>query len=466
MMPISPIVKQISYLEPFALFANLYQEPSAILLESTKRSNQFGRYSFIAMDPFSLITSKNGLITHNNATFSGDPFVLLQTQLKQYSTTTLPNLPPFQGGAAGFFSYDLCHHLEKLPRANNDLMAFPDLAIGFYDVVIAFDHIEKKAWIFSNGFPEQVPHHREKRAKERLLEIEQKIITSAKQVLFLQNKTSVETLLASFTKEQYMAMVKRVIDFIHAGDIFQANVTQCFSADLPNDFSPLLLYHQLQQVNPAPFAAFLNFSDTMLLSASPERFLQLQSGWIEARPIKGTRPRDDNVEKDQKLAEELLTSEKERAENTMIVDLLRNDLSRVCVDHSVQVTQLCGLESFATVHHLVSVIIGQLKPEKDAIDLLRATFPGGSITGAPKLRAMEIIAELEPTARGPYCGCFGYIGFDGTIDTAITIRTYTIKNKKITFQTGGGIVADSDPLMEYQEMQIKAQALQHALIDR
>jgi para-aminobenzoate synthetase component 1 len=235
---------------------------------------------------------------------------------------------------------------------------------------------------------------------------------------------------------------------------------------LPNDFSPLLLYHQLQQVNPAPFAAFLNFSDTMLLSASPERFLQLQSGWIEARPIKGTRPRDDNVEKDQKLAEELLTSEKERAENTMIVDLLRNDLSRVCVDHSVQVTQLCGLESFATVHHLVSVIIGQLKPEKDAIDLLRATFPGGSITGAPKLRAMEIIAELEPTARGPYCGCFGYIGFDGTIDTAITIRTYTIKNKKITFQTGGGIVADSDPLMEYQEMQIKAQALQHALIDR
>jgi para-aminobenzoate synthetase component 1 len=254
-----------------------------------------------------------------------------------------------------------------------------------------------------------------------------------------------------------------VIDYIYAGDIYQANLSQRFQTILPEGDSPFALYQRLRRLNPAPFAAYLNFGDIVIASASPERFLQLRGGWVETRPIKGTRPRGATPVEDKAHARELLASEKDRAENVMIVDLLRNDLSRVCRDHTVTVPELCVLESYATVHHLVSTVVGQLNPGATAIDLLRATFPGGSITGAPKIRAMEIIAALEPTQRGPYCGSIGYVGFDGNIDSSITIRTYAIKNNVVTFQAGGGIVADSDPAAEYEETLTKAGALMEAV---
>jgi para-aminobenzoate synthetase component 1 len=257
--------------------------------------------------------------------------------------------------------------------------------------------------------------------------------------------------------------VQRVIDYIFAGDIFQANLSQRFQAPMPADLSGFDLYRRLRAINPAPFAAMIKSEDVHIVSASPERFLTLRDGRVETCPIKGTRPRGATPEADRAFAAALLASEKDRAENVMIVDLLRNDLSRVCRDGTVEVPRLCELESFATVFHLVSTVTGILRPGLSAVDLLRACFPGGSITGAPKIRAMEIIAELEPTRRGPYCGSIGYVGFDGAMDSSIAIRTYAIKDGIVAFQAGGGIVADSRPADEYDETLAKARALIAAL---
>ncbi len=251
----------------------------------------------------------------------------------------------------------------------------------------------------------------------------------------------------------------RVIDYIHAGDIFQANLSQRFRAALPAGANPYAMYRRLRTVNAAPFAAFFNTGDCQILSSSPERFVKITGDQVEARPIKGTWPRGATPAEDAALAENLMTSEKDRAENVMIVDLLRNDISKVRRDHSVMVPELCSLESYARVHHLVSSVTGQLHPGTGAVDLLRACFPGGSITGAPKVRAMEIIAELELTHRGLYCGALGFIGYDGAMDSNIAIRTMALEDGAAVFQVGGGIVADSDPAGEYHETLAKAEAL-------
>jgi para-aminobenzoate synthetase component 1 len=271
--------------------------------------------------------------------------------------------------------------------------------------------------------------------------------------------------------DQYRRAVRRTIDYIEAGDIYQANITQRFQAHLPPGFDRpglerLALYDELRRRNPATFAAFIDFGETALLSSSPERFLKVEAGVIETRPIKGTRPRGSSPALDAALGRELLASEKDRAENLMIVDLLRNDLGRVAKLGSVQVPVLIGLESYATVHHLVSVVTAALDDGKTAVDLLRAAFPGGSVTGAPKIRAMEIIAELEPTERGPYCGAIGYLSAGGAMDTNIVIRTLLIDGDRISFQVGGGIVADSDPQAEWEESLTKAKALIETLAGR
>ena len=271
---------------------------------------------------------------------------------------------------------------------------------------------------------------------------------------------------SNFHKEDYIEAVNRVKEYIRAGDIFEANISQCFSAKWPNGYDPFELYRIINNINPAPFSAYLEYRTFSIISASPERFLKMQKHQIEARPIKGTRRRDNNIEKDEQNAKALLSSEKDRAENVMIVDLMRNDLSRVCSPHTVNVSQLCGLESFASVHHLVSVIEGQLKPELCAMDLIKATFPGGSVTGAPKIRAMEIIHEIESVARGPYCGSMGYIGFNGDLDLSITIRTIVKSDNQLAFQVGGAVTIDSDPNEEYDETLVKASRLQCALMGK
>jgi len=428
-----PYYIEIPYQDPSNLFATHAGKPFAQFLDSSMFDAEQGRYSFIALDPFETFTDEN------------DAFTKLKDKLAQYGFKRHENLPPFQGGVLGYFSYELLHQIEKLPRKDKDAFATPDIALGFYDVVATFDHAEQKAWIFSL--------HGAERAQWLKAELYD---TPAATTGF----TPIEIDWSSdFTHGEYVASVQKVIDYICAGDIFQANITQRFKADLPNGFNAYGYYQNLRKINPAPFSAFLNFDGFSIASSSPERFLKLANNQVDTRPIKGTRPRDKDPKIDQHNAEELENSTKDRAENTMIVDLLRNDISKVCKPDSVKVPELCGVHSFASVHHLISTVVGELETGKNAIDLLEGCFPGGSITGAPKVRAMEIISELERCPRGVYCGAIGYIGFDGTMDTNIVIRTVVIKEDKACVQVGGGIVADSVPEAEYVETLDKARAL-------
>lgn len=459
---IFPFYQEITYADPLVIFHSFSSEFGAVWLDSARLVNDYGRYSFIGIDPFLILKSKNGSIQLNNETLVDNPFSILEEKLNHYPLDFHKDLPPFQGGAIGYFSYDLCHHLESLPKILDD-MQFPDLILGFYDLVIAFDHEIKKAWIFSSGYPEKNSFLREERAKQRCEWLKNKIQKREKIPALTQSVCDDKDIHSNFSSHTYELAVQKVIDYILAGDIFEANISQRFKTILPEGLSTFELYRRLRAINAAPFAAYLNFGDTVIASASPERFIKLASREVETRPIKGTRPRGKTELEDQLFATELVNSEKDHAENVMIVDLLRNDLSRVCEDHSVTVPQLCGLESFATVHHLVSVVKGVLRQPYAAIDLLRATFPGGSITGAPKIRSMEIIAELEAIQRGPYCGSVGYIGFNGDLDTSITIRTFAIQNNIVTFQAGGAVVADSDPTEEYKETLVKSNALRRAL---
>jgi para-aminobenzoate synthetase component I len=461
-MPVTPLVREIDYADPVVLFAPFAGDRYASLLDSALAGGPQGRYAFIAVEPFRVLTSKDGVIAIDGERSLGNPFEVLRRELSACSLQPIPELPPLQGGVVGYFGYELVRHLERVPPARADDMQFPDLALGFHDVLIAVDHADRRAWLLSSGLPATHPTARWQRAMERLDAVSARLAAGSRPA---PPPVPVEAaaVTSNFTRSEYEAVVQHVVDYILAGDIFQANLSQRFMAPLPAGMTAFDLYRRLRDLNPAPFAAFLRFDDVEVVSASPERFLSLRGSRVETCPIKGTRPRGQTVAEDLALADELLASEKDRAENVMIVDLLRNDLSRVCRDRSVEVPKLCALESFATVHHLVSTIVGELQPGLTAVDLLAACFPGGSITGAPKIRAMEIIAELEPTRRGPYCGSIGYIGFDGSMDTSIVIRTYAIRNRRVTFQAGGGIVADSTPADEYEETLAKARALIAAL---
>ncbi|MFL5332533.1 MAG: aminodeoxychorismate synthase, component I [Geminicoccaceae bacterium] len=461
-MPATVLAREIAWLEPLAAFEVVRGQPWPVLLDSARVDPRLARWSYVAADPFLQLTSKDGRITLGERSFTGDPLAVLQRALAHYRLDHDPALPmPFQTGAVGWFGYDLAHHLERLPHPAVDDMAFPDLALGFYDVMLAFDRLERRAWILSSGWPEGTPeaamHRRRARADQLAARLE------GATTLAPEEADPPVVPRSNYTRAGYEAAVRRVVEYILAGDIFQANLSQRFLAELPPGWDAWQLYRRLRRRNPAPFAAYLELGEVTLASASPERFLELRGRPVETRPIKGTRPRGATPADDARLGQELLASEKDRAENVMIVDLLRNDLSRVCRDHTVLTPEICALESFATVHHLVSTVTGELRPGLDAVDLLRATFPGGSITGAPKIRAMEIIAELEPTARGPYCGAIGWLGADGWMDSSITIRTFASKDGRVVFQAGGGIVADSNPAAEYEETLDKARALIEAL---
>ncbi len=447
---------------PLARFARFADSPYAALLDSAKLMDRFARYSFLAVDPFSVLEAKDGRIVLDGRGFEGDPFAVMAERLAAFPMTHRAGLPPFQTGAVGFLSYDLCHHLETLPHPRADDMRFPDLALGFYDVIAAWDHRDRRAFVLSSGWPESDGERRRRRAVMRAEWLAAQLSGVPPEATSVPRHAAPD-ITANVSRPDYEAAVRRVIDYILAGDIFQANLTQRFRCRMPEGLGPFALHRRLTAINPAPFSAYLGFGDTVIASASPERFLSLRNGWVETRPIKGTRPRGTMPQEDERLAAELLASEKDTAENVMIVDLLRNDLSRVCRDGSVAVPELCVLETYATVFHLVSTVVGEMRPGLGAVDLLRAAFPGGSITGAPKIRAMEIIAELEPTRRGPYCGSVGWFGFDGGMDTSIAIRTYAIKDGWVTFQAGGGIVVDSDPAAEYEESLAKARALVAAL---
>jgi para-aminobenzoate synthetase component 1 len=443
--------------------------PHCLLLDSALRDPRLGRYSFLTADPFEVISAPAD---------GTDGLTHVEDRLKHFAAASDPALPPFQGGAAGLFGYDLGRSLERVPRPRFDEFQLPALVVGLYDTVLAIDHVEHRAWLISQGFPETEPSRRMARAQQR---IEQFRALLAGGELRSPPATPVAAIPAdslapqfsiagfaglssNFSADGYRAAVQRAIDYIYAGDVFQVNLSQRLLAPAKED--SLALYLRLRQCNPAPFAGWFDGGGFQIVSASPERLFSVQGGEVEARPIKGTRRRTAWAEADLFAGDDLLASEKDRAENTMIVDLLRNDLSRVCDAESVRVTQLCGLELYQFVQHLVSVVRGRLLPGRTAVDLLRAAFPGGSITGAPKVRAMEIIAELEPTARGPYCGSLGYIGFDGTADLSILIRTITAARGWWQFPVGGGVVAQSSPQREYEETWHKAEGLLRAIYTR
>ncbi len=441
--------------DPLAVFSALHDQPYSLFFDSADRDHKLARYSFITFQPIETIEAKNGKILVTNPeqrlSFYGNPFEVVRERLEGWGLNQQhqPDLPPFQGGAAGYFGYDLARSIEKLPTLAAENPDIPDMAIGIYDQVVAFDHEKQKTWLLVLANTEeqaQVKHaHFLRLTKDKNIPahiVENPVIWDC-----------------NGTPSDYESKVGKVIDYIYTGDIFQANISQKFEATLPRTFDPFAHYCTLRDVNAAPFAAYMNFGSLKLSSASPERFLLLKDRQVETRPIKGTRPRLNSEQEDAAMQQELLDSEKDQAENTMIVDLLRNDLSKVCEDHSIQVPELCALESFASVHHLVSTVTGTLRADHTPLDLLHACFPGGSITGAPKIRAMEIIEELEPQRRGPYCGSMGYISFSGAMDTNIMIRTLAFENKTVSFQVGGGIVVDSDPDAEHQETLDKAEAL-------
>jgi para-aminobenzoate synthetase component 1 len=476
--------------DPIEVVSRFLDLPYLLFLDSATgaapagEAHQLGRYSFLAADPARLVRSK-GRVTEIGGPgaewtrVEADPLVAVRELLAPFAADPVAGLPPFQGGAAGYIGYDYGAVLERLPASRYDDLAIADVMLGLYDWVIAWDHRVRTAWIVSTGLPE-VGNGRRARAEQRLAMVRERLrgpVRPARRpepaaapaaeapsypVLGVE-ATEPLGLRSTFTHRGYLDAVTRVRDYIVAGDIFQANLSQRFHAPLTEP--AFELYARLRQGNPAAFAAYLEFGELGVLSASPERFLQLDANGrhVETRPIKGTRPRGLGPMHDAALGRALSESGKDRAENVMIVDLLRNDLSRVCRPGTVRVPELFALEQHPTVHHLVSTVVGELDPACDAVDLLRAAFPGGSITGAPKVRAMDIIAELEPSQRGVYCGSIGYLSTTGAMDTSIVIRTYLALRGRVYFQAGGGIVADSDPELEYRETLDKARALIGAL---
>jgi para-aminobenzoate synthetase component 1 len=454
--------------DPWDVAHKLAHLPHLLFLDSADNQGLRGQYSYVTADPVSWLTGQVYNFAYDH------PFEALPFPLRQFPMDSSPDLPPFQGGLAGLFGYDLCHWIERLPWARRDEFSVPDVALGVYDWVVAFDHDRQRAWLVSAGFPHRHPGRCRDRAAERLRQVRSWLVQetdprplppSTRPPVLLSTQYPLPGfpgVTSNFDRLGFEATVRRAVEYIHAGDCFQVNLAQRLLAPAPAD--PLGFYGRLRAVNPAPFAGYFDLGDFAIASASPERFLKVTSnGQVETRPIKGTRPRGRTPAEDDALRRELLASPKDRAENVMIVDLLRNDLGRVCEYGSVRVAKVCELESYRTVHHLVSEVRGKLRPGAGPVDLLRAAFPGGSVTGAPKVRAMEIIAELEPTARGPYCGSLGYIGFDGSMDTNILIRTFTIGRGWAQFPVGGGIVADSDPAREYEETLHKAAGLLRAL---
>lgn len=469
-----PVVEELLPLADVeSVFLQLSKQPHCLFLDSAKQQDELGRYSFITADPFDYLE----IASHTENEIDG-----LQQHwnmlLQDLEIQTIDELPPFQGGVAGMFSYDLGASLENIPRPRCNEFQIPSLAVGFYDTVVAFDHHQNRAWIISQGLPERDPAARTARAGARIAQFRNWITEQSPRTQQLPVEGIDETILAAqfpvsakgvedgrltsnMSAEEYLETVQKTVDYIHAGDIFQVNLSQRLLYRATTD--TVSLYQRLRQRNPATFAGYFAMNEFEIASASPERFLQVSQGVVEARPIKGTRARIAMPEADLYAAADLQQSEKDRSENVMIVDLLRNDISRVCDPDSVFVTDLCRLEVYETVQHLVSVVQGRLRSDANVFDLLRATFPGGSITGAPKVRAMELIAELEPTARGAYCGSLGYIGFNGDMDFSILIRTITAGKGWWQFPVGGGIVAQSNPQREYVETWEKAVGMLRAL---
>ena len=446
------ITTELSSFDIFSLFKD---EQDIIFLDSSKDSEKLGKYSFIGLNPYKKMVYNQGATTVNGQKVEGDPFNILKELLNANPIQNTYDLP-FIAGCMGYFAYDLVRDMEKIPNIAETIMEMPTMVFVFYHHIVIFDHHCHKAYL-------SVFYPNPNIDQESALIIEGKTagiiqrIKSGHPVTYRNTIEEAVTFTSCFDEAAYMKTVEKMKEYILNGDIYIANMTHTYTATTHRD--AYAIYKSLRKVNKAPFSAFMSLEDTEILCSSPERFMQIRNNWVETRPIKGTRPRGTTETEDEANRLALEKSEKDKSELLMVVDLERNDLSKVCRPYTVKVTELFGIESYATVHHLVATIVGKLKQDMTAVDCIKACFPGGSITGTPKIRAMEIIEELEPTRRHLYTGCIGYFGFDGSADFNIVIRTIIKQKEHLAIGVGGGITWESDPRAEYEETQDKAMAL-------
>ncbi|HTY13071.1 MAG TPA: anthranilate synthase component I [Candidatus Omnitrophota bacterium] len=449
-----PVYKEIvaDMETPVSAYKKIEGENS-FLLESIEGGENIARYSFLGSNPLKILKFKSGQ----------DPFPKIKKFMAQFQPVRLPGLPRFHGGIIGYFSYDTVRFIENIPAKNPDELKIPDVQFMYTDTILAFDHVKHKIVIISNAHIKSDPEKAYREAVGKIKALEKKLKRTLRSTEFevpLSEKKEIKVA-SNFTKEEFMGIVKKAKEYIRAGDIIQVVPSQRFSCGFKgNAFN---VYRILRTINPSPYMYYLKFGGFKVVGSSPEVMVRFEDGKAVIRPIAGTRPRGTNEAEDTRLARELLASEKEKAEHIMLVDLARNDLGRVCEPKSVEVTELMTIERYSHVMHIVSNVTGTLQKDKDAIDLFRASFPAGTVSGAPKVRAMEIIDELENTKRGPYAGAVGYFSFSGEMDTCITIRTILLLKGKAYVQAGGGVVADSDPEAEFEETRNKARGMLKAV---
>ena len=458
---------------PISAVLRFSGEDTVFLLESAESAERFGRYSFLGFDPKRTLSYRDGVFTVVDADGvreipAKDPFRGLAKIVGKKTVAPLPNLPAFVGGAVGYFSYDAVRYLERLPDAPPDDLDVPEAFFAVTDALVVFDHLRHKVLVVSlvdaaglrsvegEGFSAAY-----RRAADDIRRISERL--SAPLARHVPSPGGGGLGISSnFTREGYEQAVERAKEYIRAGDAFQIVPSQRFAAEV-GDLDPLLLYRGLRTVNPSPYMTYLKLGGLSLVGASPEPLVRVEGQRVMTRPVAGTRGRGASPEGDAALAEELLADEKERAEHVMLVDLGRNDLGRVSEVGSVELASFMEVERYSHVMHIVSTVEGNLRADLTALDALAAAFPAGTVSGAPKVRAMQIIDELEPTRRGPYAGATGYYGIDGRLDTCITLRTALLKDGAAYFQAGGGVVADSVPSLEYEETRNKARAMERAL---
>ena len=439
---------------PVSAFLKLRGDGPAFLLESAEQGQQVGRYSFIGWRPKRVIRW--------SLADGGDPYTIAGeavSEVRQARMPSHPPLPPFAGGAVGFFGFDCVRAVERLPEPNPDVLGLPDMALMLTDVIVAFDHLKHTVTILANAYLDDdggidAAHAR---AVEAIRQVRTRLAGPLPALETREQRPEPE-FESNMSREAFEANVSRIIEYIHAGDAYQVVPSQRWTA--PTPVEPFSIYRGLRAVNPSPYMYFLDFEDFQIVGASPEPLLTVSGRHVSTRPIAGTRPRGED---DAAIAQELLADEKERSEHVMLVDLGRNDLGRVCENGSVHVERLMEVETYSHVIHIVSQVAGTLKPEVSAIDALRSVLPAGTLSGAPKIRAMEIIDELEPVKRGAYGGAVGWLSYAGELDTCICIRTVVIKDGAAHIQAGGGTVADAKPDYEYEESLAKAAGVVKAI---
>jgi anthranilate synthase component I len=455
---------------PIRMFQQFYREDRAFLLESVEGGAKWARYSFIGTDPFLMLRGKNGRmeIEANGVTsvVDGKPLDILKAQIRSYTSPSLPDMPPFTGGAIGFFGYDLLQYYEKLPAHRTDDLQMDDIRFMFCDQVVVFDHFKQQIKVIGNvHIPNKATDAEIASAYQATCEKIDALIQKLRQSgdipamthSHIPDDVELGEIHSNVSKEQFLANVDKAKEYIRAGDIFQVVLSQRFHIN--TDISPLQVYRILRTMNPSPYMYCLKMDEEVIVGTSPEALVKVDNGKVETRPIAGTRPRGRTQAEDLALEKELLADEKERAEHLMLVDLGRNDIGRVSEFGSVKCDAYMEIERYSHVMHIVSNVSGTLRQDKDFFDAFISCMPAGTVSGAPKLRAMEIIAELENEARGPYAGAIGYLGFSGNLNSCITIRTIVFKKGRAYVQAGAGIVWDSVPEKEYEETVNKAKAL-------